>query len=346
MARLSTYTVDENLQPSDRVIGTDYANTVTKNYTLSGIANWAVSSNALAGIGDLSFRYTTASDPLLDGAFYVTNGLLAGTPLEDLTQISVSKRLITGTNVDVAVQRIFNGTVEAINIDDINASCEYVVDSVVQNPIKNDFYDVTFSSATGTGNLTTGMYLAFRPKSAGGTGSAAWGSITGTVTDQTDLINYLGLPKQLYPIKSENDSLFDIGITNNGELIVIPEGSFEPVIASPPVITGTLKVWYTLGAIAGGATGAPTPIRTWQWQRSDTGLNWVDIGSATNATYTLTSDDADKRIRVQQTETNVLGSVTSSSDLTEAITPSIFKDTEWQNITPVTWGALTVQTWN
>ena len=246
----------------------------------------------------------------------------------------------------MAVQRIFNGTVEAINIDDINASCEYVVDSVVQNPVKNDFYDVTFSSATGTGNLTTGMYLAFRPKSAGGTGGAAWGSITGTVTDQTDLINYLGLPKQLYPIKSENDSLFDIGITNNGELIVIPEGSFEPIIASPPVITGTLKVWYTLGAIAGGATGAPTPIRTWQWQRSDTGLNWVDIDSATNATYTLTSDDADKRIRVQQTETNVLGSVTSSSDLTEAITPSILKDTEWQNITPVTWGALTVQTWN
>lgn len=177
-------------------------------------------------------------------------------------------------------------------------------------------------------------------------GGGAWGEITGTITNQTDLINYLNEAKQTFDMESEDGSLFTIAVTNAGVLIVIPEGSTEPVITSPPVITGNEKVWYTLGSIAGSVTGSPTPERTFQWQRSPTGLNWTDITGATSATYTLVADDAGQRIRVVQTETNVLDSVSAFSDPTQAIEASIFNDTQWQNITPVTWGALTTQNWN
>ena len=101
-----------------------------------------------------------------------------------------------------------------------------------------------------------------------------------------------------------------------------------------------------MGAIAGGVTGSPVPERSFQWQRSDNGLAWTDIPGADAATYTLVAADAGKYIRVQQTETNVLDAVTSNSASTGLIAASVFSETNYQNITPITWEALTVQTWN
>ena len=176
-------------------------------------------------------------------------------------------------------------------------------------------------------------------------GVSLWGNISGDITNQTDLIEYLDRPVQTIDIESEDGSVFTIAVTNAGVLIVIPEGSTEPVITSPPVIIGTEKVWYTLGAIAGGVTGSPAPERTWQWQRSTNGLTWTDITGANGATYTLVAEDAGKYIRVQQTETNVLDSVTANSAATGLIADSVFSTTTYANITPITWENIT-QTWN
>lgn len=179
---------------------------------------------------------------------------------------------------------------------------------------------------------------------AGGGGS--WGSITGTITDQTDLVNYIAAPVSIFEMLSQNGSIFSIAVTNAGALIVIPEGSTAPVITTLPTTAGTEKVWYTLAAIAGDFTGSPTPITTWQWQRSINGTDWVNISGADTTTYTLETNDANNYIRAQQTETNVLGTVTASSAATGLISASIFTDTQWQDITPITWGQLTTQTWN
>jgi len=180
----------------------------------------------------------------------------------------------------------------------------------------------------------------------GASGGGSWGSITGTITDQTDLVNYIAAPVSTFEMLSQNGSIFSIAVTNAGALIVIPEGSTAPVITTLPTTAGTEKVWYTLAAIAGDFTGSPTPITTWQWQRSINGTDWVNISGADTTTYTLETNDANNYIRAQQTETNVLGTVTASSAATGLISASIFTDTQWQDITPITWGQLTTQTWN
>ena len=323
MARIDSYPSDTTPEGSDILLGNGANSGQTKVFTLDNLSSWMSQYGNIAVLGQTNFKMYSTVDNDTKGAIQIAGGAQSAL-FSEVTSVNISKTDIGTRYIADYIPTLLNKSVILSQIDGINNFGTYTVTSISQHPSLSNFYVMNLSFTTGNGSMTE---------------DKIYGNATqGAESDDA--------PRQLYPIKSENDSLFDIGITNNGELIVIPEGSFEPVIASPPVITGTLKVWYTLGAIAGGATGAPTPIRTWQWQRSDTGLNWVDIDGATNATYTLTIDDADKRIRVQQTETNVLGSVTSSSDLTEAITPSIFKDTEWQNITPVTWGALTVQTWN
>ena len=180
----------------------------------------------------------------------------------------------------------------------------------------------------------------------GASGGGSWGSITGTITDQTDLVTYVNRTRTSFDMQSQDGSTFTIVVNNAGQLLVIPEGSTAPVITTLPTTTGTEKVWYTLAAIAGDVTGSPTPTRTWQWQRSSNGTDWANISGADTTTYTLVADDANKYIRVQQTEANVLGSVTASSAATGLISASIFTSTQWQNINPVTWEALTDNTWN
>lgn len=188
--------------------------------------------------------------------------------------------------------------------------------------------------------------VTINTKGGSGGGSSVWGSITGTITNQTDLVQYVNRTRTSFDMQSQDGSIFTIVVSNDGQLLVIPEGSTAPVITTLPTIAGTEKVWYTLAAIAGDVTGSPTPTRTWQWQRSNNGVDWADITGATTTTYTLVDADANNYIRVRQTETNVLGSATASSAATGLIAPSVFSTTQYQNITPITWEALTVQTWN
>ena len=177
-------------------------------------------------------------------------------------------------------------------------------------------------------------------------GGGSWGSITGTITDQTDLVTYVNRAVPQFLMTSQDGSEFTIVVTNDGQLLVIPEGSTAPTIIGIPTISGTEAVWYTLLAVPAAVTGSPTPDRAWQWQRSTNGTDWVDITGATSISYLLVDLDGNNYIRVKQTESNVVGSATAESASTGVIFPSQFSTTQWQNITPVLWEELTTQTWN
>lgn len=82
-----------------------------------------------------------------------------------------------------------------------------------------------------------------------------------------------------------------------------------PTIGAGLSIAGTEEVGETLTATAASVTGNPTPVRTWQWQRSSDGsTGWADIAGATASTYLLDAADEGNFVRVKQIETNALGS--------------------------------------
>ena len=96
--------------------------------------------------------------------------------------------------------------------------------------------------------------------------------------------------------------------------------SIAPTITTRPTISGTAKVGETLTATAGDTTGTPPPTSTLQWQRSDNGVSgWSDISGATGTTYVLVSADETKYLRVEQTATNIAGSVTATSASTSQV---------------------------
>lgn len=99
--------------------------------------------------------------------------------------------------------------------------------------------------------------------------------------------------------------------------------NIAPTITTNPTISGTAKVGETLTATAGDTTGTPPPTSTLQWQRSDNGTSgWSDISGATGTTYVLVSADETKYLRVEQTATNIEGSVTATSASTSQVQPA------------------------
>ena len=101
-----------------------------------------------------------------------------------------------------------------------------------------------------------------------------------------------------------------------------------PTAVSPPALSGaSTAVGQQLKASTGTWTWLPTSF-TYQWQRCSTSdaASCTAITGATAATYTLTADDAAKRVRVQVTAANLNGAsaTPSSSNLlvTDGLPPA------------------------
>jgi hypothetical protein len=72
-----------------------------------------------------------------------------------------------------------------------------------------------------------------------------------------------------------------------------------------PVVTGA----WTVGTLVSGSSGtwSTSGTYTYQWQSSSDNSTWVDIASATSSSYTLTSSEASKYVRVQVINTSSAG---------------------------------------
>ena len=322
MARITSYPSDTTPEGSDLLLGNGPSSGETKVFTLSNVAVWMNESGNVNIVGQSNFKY---SYDLQSAGNINVPGETGEVSFSNVSELLVNNKASNGRDI---VKYFTANVLSAVTIGRLDAPDEYGVFTLVSfepHPTFTNYHIANLSFQKGNGTFKEDKSYGIATTSAQGGG---------------------GGPQQTYGIISEDGSVFEIAVTNDGDLIVIPEGSTEPVITSPPVIVGTEKVWYTLGAIAGGVTGSPTPIRTWQWQRSPNGLTWTNINGAVAATYTIVAEDAGQRLRVQQIETNVLDSATSSSDPTGVIAASVFSDTIYQDIAPVTWGQLTVQTWD
>ncbi|MGN6377358.1 MAG: FlgD immunoglobulin-like domain containing protein [Gaiellales bacterium] len=92
-----------------------------------------------------------------------------------------------------------------------------------------------------------------------------------------------------------------------------------PANTTAPSISGTAQVGQTLSVTRGTWTGSPAPTVTDQWQRS-TPSGWTTISGATGSSYTLVSADQGATLRVAETATNSVKSVTANSAPTVTVT--------------------------
>ena len=125
-------------------------------------------------------------------------------------------------------------------------------------------------------------------------------------------------------IRSKNDTPYRILVDNDGRLEATALDAAAPVISGVPTITGFAAITETLTAVKASVTSSPALTTTYQWQVSDTGTGgWSNISGATSSSYLIPLEYANKFLRVQQIETNIIGQTTAFSAATSAVIPSL-----------------------
>ena len=133
MARISTYAIDGTPVSSDKLIGTDTAGTVTKNYPLGDVADWLKSSGATAVLGQNNYLFQIALDPDEGrklGSFSFENYGGDGTEFSAVTELKFSASSSTGQYVSdyllsTVGQKVLKPTGRSKQLRDICISLTY-----------------------------------------------------------------------------------------------------------------------------------------------------------------------------------------------------------------------------
>ena len=156
MARISSYPVDQNIVGQDKLLGTDNAGLITKNYTLDGISSWmnASGSVAIAGQNNYSFDVPGAVGGTI-------SGVAPNTPFANITALTFSKTSAAGTDVINYLSTLVGRSVLLARLDNLNNFGVYTLQSLVVDAGDADLYNASFTPITANGNITADKYYGF-----------------------------------------------------------------------------------------------------------------------------------------------------------------------------------------
>ena len=261
MARLSTYAIDGTPVSSDKLIGTDTAGTVTKNYPLGDVADWLKSSGATAVLGQNNYLFQIALDPdegRKIGSFSFDRYGGDGTDFSAVAELKFSASSSTGQYVADYLLSTVGQKVLISQLDAPNNFGIYALVSLTQSSLEPTFYNAVLAFVDGNGalqgNESYGLATYSALNEAGGGGT--WGSITGDIDNQTDLVNYIdnaiaGVP---VPPTPTLQSVTDEGNTTTNSIgIGISSPDYPLHVAGNSLVTGTQFIGDTFTRIQQGS---------------------------------------------------------------------------------------------
>jgi len=278
-----------------------------------------------------SYFSTTGSLPLNTWATIALHVITNGTT--STVEVRLNGKLIYQTSgaslgtVGVSTIQIGNDTgAQAFNI---------VVDTIdVQNgasttptpPVNTSPPTITGTPQDGqTLSASTGSWSGTQPITYGyqwqrcDSGGANCAPITGA-TGPTYTATSADVGRTLRVVVTGTNSAGSASATSAATTIVQAAAASPPVNTSPPTITGTPQDGQTLSASTGSWSGTQPITYGYQWQRCDSGgANCAPITGATGPTYTATSADVGRTLRVVVTGTNSAGSASATSAATTIV---------------------------
>lgn len=167
-----------------------------------------------------------------------------------------------------------------------------------------------------------------------------------------DGVSWIDALQRSFPTTEGNYHLRAMGFFPSGNIFLQMPGGY--IVASlaggtlPPPPTTTAPANTELPTISGTATeeqvltgaddtwsGNPVPALTRQWLRCNTsGDDCTAIGSATSASYTLTTSDVGSTIRIRVTASNSAGTASADSTATAAVAASATPPSNPTNLAP------------
>lgn len=150
MARISTYQRDTVVTKNDKVIGTDSAGSVTKNFKLEDLSNFFSTSITVAG--QVGYRF---KNELGNG---IINGFSNNDAFSALTTFKVSEVDAAGHNIENFLQEYKNKRIILVQVDNKDNYGIYDVENIIEDTDNSNYYDFTLEYHSGNGNLILDKY--------------------------------------------------------------------------------------------------------------------------------------------------------------------------------------------
>ena len=202
MARISSYAVDSNVELNDKILGTDSQGLVTKNFNFNAVKAWLNSTAAVGIVGQNNYRFQTVSGtPDVRDPGTISFSAIGGddTPFADITSMVFSQYSADGSVATNYIDTLVGKQVVLMQLNNLDNFGIYNLDSFTPLQGSPGFYTAALSVDYSNGNLISDQNYGFAVyglQSAGGT----WGSITGTITQQTDLTSYVSTEVATIPV--------------------------------------------------------------------------------------------------------------------------------------------------
>ena len=177
------------IEDQDLFVGTKAYNNRTVNYTAQGVADYLNINSKVAIGGQMSFQFTIV--PNIPKTIAFEGGLGNNTAFSAINKLIVSAIDVSTADITIFLNYLNNSQVLLSQQNQPNFFGHYKITGYVRIGT-SAFYELDLEFIGGNGNIVDKQYydLVSFVLSAEAT-PTEWGSITGDIDDQTDLIDYI-----------------------------------------------------------------------------------------------------------------------------------------------------------
>lgn len=166
MARISTYDLDESVQATDKLLGSN-AGGATKNFKIEDITDF-LNTSGLVNLNGVVEQFITQDIPLERGKFKLPTGG-NGISFSNVTSLKVSLRNISNLDVTEFFNHLIGQGIKISRVDNINEFGQYILTSVTVEGEGDTFATFAFSYVTGNSTLRQDKYYLFNLDNSGRT---------------------------------------------------------------------------------------------------------------------------------------------------------------------------------
>ena len=212
MGRVLDYANDPNINGDDKVLGTDSTTGRNKNYRIDTLVNYLNTSGSIGVLGQLGYVFNSES-PALYNTFHKPGFGGDNSAISSLTNLVVSKYPIGGYDAGSYLQSLVGKNILLANVTNLSNWGVFTLMNVNVVEGNSDYYNIAITHVSSSGILEDGKTYGIAAEGLEST--ASWGNVAGTITDQTDLVDYITSRLPDIPFETIQEILNELNALNS-----------------------------------------------------------------------------------------------------------------------------------
>jgi hypothetical protein len=292
MTKISQYSTDVNITGNDKWIGSDAQNfLITKNFTPNNLASFFNGNNVIDIGTSIRYKYQTLlpGEAREQGTISFETEIGQQVNFSEITTFLIAKNTLKGNTVTQYLDFLVDSKVLLSRANNINIFGYYKITSIEPWIPNTNFFVVEVDFLAGNGFIYEDLdYLVSLVDKVQDVPPPVWGSITGDIEDQTDLIEYIASQVTTPTLVALPFTTDHLAITNNqyvvGDIVWYLGNVYRCIASNDSIIPTSTLYWTNLG------TGYPLVQQPADWNATSGNNQILNKPTIPTLTSQLTND--------------------------------------------------------